>query len=34
MAWIRKETLDGIPDLPRRVDFDDWAKDRGPKVIV
>jgi hypothetical protein len=29
MAWIRKETLDGIPELPRRVDFDDWAKDWG-----
>jgi hypothetical protein len=29
MAWIRKETLDRIPDLPRRVDFDDWSKDRG-----
>ena len=29
MAWIRKETLDGIPELPPRVDFDDWQKDRG-----
>lgn len=29
MAWIRMETLDCIPELPRRVDFDDWAKDWG-----
>lgn len=29
MAWIRKEALDTIPELPGRVDFDDWQKDRG-----
>jgi hypothetical protein len=29
MAWISKERLEGIPDLPSRVDFDDWEKDRG-----
>ena len=29
MTWIRKEILDRIPELPRRVDFDDWEKDRG-----
>ena len=29
MSWIRKEVLDRIPDLPRRVDFDDWQKERG-----
>lgn len=26
MAWISKETLADIPDLPKRVD---WEKDRG-----
>jgi hypothetical protein len=29
MAWIRKEILDGLPELPDRVDFDDWEKERG-----
>src|SRR6267142_1676473 len=29
MTWIRKEVLDSIPELPRRVDLDDWNKDRG-----
>lgn len=29
MTWIRKEVLDSIPELPGRVDFDDWNKDRG-----
>jgi hypothetical protein len=29
MTWIRKEILDRVPELPRRVDFDDWEKDRG-----
>lgn len=29
MAWISKEILEGIPELPKRVDFDDWEKDRG-----
>ncbi len=29
MTWIRKEVLEGIPELPRRVDFDDWNKERG-----
>lgn len=29
MAWISKETLETIPELPKRVDFDDWEKDRG-----
>jgi hypothetical protein len=29
MAWIRMEVLEGIPELPKRVDFDDWEKDRG-----
>lgn len=28
-SWIRKEVLDGIPELPNRVDFDDWQKQRG-----
>jgi hypothetical protein len=28
-SWIKKEVLDGIPELPRRVDFDDWQKQRG-----
>jgi hypothetical protein len=27
--WIRKEVLDAIPELPNRVDFDDWDKQRG-----
>ena len=29
MTWIRKEVLNGIPELPSRVDFDDWNKERG-----
>ncbi|WP_145984357.1 hypothetical protein [Bradyrhizobium nitroreducens] len=29
MSWIRKEILDRIPELPGRVDFDDWEKERG-----
>lgn len=29
MSWIKKEILDHIPELPGRVDFDDWEKDRG-----
>ncbi len=29
MTWIKKEILDRIRELPRRVDFDDWEKDRG-----
>lgn len=29
MTWIRKEVLDSIPELPGRVDFDDWNRDRG-----
>ena len=28
-CWIRKEILDRVPELPRRVDFDDWEKERG-----
>lgn len=28
-CWIRKEILDGVPELPSRVDFDDWEKERG-----
>ena len=28
-CWIRKEVLDRVPELPRRVDFDDWEKERG-----
>jgi hypothetical protein len=28
-TWIRREVLDRIPELPGRVDFDDWNKDRG-----
>jgi hypothetical protein len=29
MPWIRKEILDRVPELPSRVDFDDWEKERG-----
>jgi hypothetical protein len=29
MTWIRTEVLDRIQELPGRVDFDDWIKDRG-----
>lgn len=29
MTWISKEVLDRIPELPRRVDFDDWQKEFG-----
>ena len=29
MTWIAKEILDRIPELPIRVDFDDWEKERG-----
>lgn len=29
MSWISKEVLDRIPELPGRVDFDDWEKERG-----
>ncbi|MGY3617740.1 hypothetical protein [Bradyrhizobium sp. USDA 10063] len=28
-CWIRKEILDRVPELPSRVDFDDWQKERG-----
>jgi hypothetical protein len=28
-CWIRKEVLDRVPELPTRVDFDDWEKERG-----
>lgn len=28
-CWIRKEELDHVPELPSRVDFDDWEKERG-----
>lgn len=28
-SWIRKEVLDEVPELPNRVDFDDWQKQRG-----
>lgn len=29
MTRIKKEILDRIPELPVRVDFDDWNKDHG-----
>lgn len=29
MSWIRKEVFNRIPELPHRVDFDDWKKERG-----
>jgi hypothetical protein len=29
MTWVRKEVLDRVPELPSRVDFDDWEKGRG-----
>lgn len=28
-CWIEKEVLDLVPELPHRVDFDDWQKERG-----
>ena len=28
-CWIRKAVLDRVPELPTRVDFDDWEKERG-----
>jgi hypothetical protein len=28
-TWISKDDLDRIPELPSRVDFDDWVKDFG-----
>jgi hypothetical protein len=29
VTWIKKEVLSRIPQLPHRVDFDDWGKERG-----
>jgi hypothetical protein len=34
MTWIAKEILDRIPELPMRVDFDDWEKERGLGPVV
>lgn len=28
-TWISKELLDNLPELPNRIDFDDWEKERG-----
>jgi hypothetical protein len=34
MSWIAKRTLDEIPELPGRVDFDDDTKDRGMVNLI
>jgi hypothetical protein len=32
--WISKETLDSTPELPKRVDFDDWEKYQGHVNLI